>query len=68
MACQHEYRLIEGGYIRNWSTTISEDGTITASYSGESEFSDEGDEQYALECRTCLDVQPVPPGTTIEWS
>jgi hypothetical protein len=51
--CAHERKvLVEGGYEREWSWTVRNDGV--------QDFSDEGDGSYRLICKTCLLGFPLP--------
>lgn len=51
---EHEWQLTENGYTRTWSTRFRADGTIVATFDGSSDFSEEGDGDMHLTCRTCL--------------
>jgi hypothetical protein len=65
--CEHEWRAAESGYVRTWSIDRHDDGTLTAHYSGASDFSDDGDGDVYLECRTCLTREAIPAGTVMDW-
>lgn len=67
----HDFRLTEHGYVRTWRTEIDVDEagvtTITAHSSGSSDWGDDGDCIYKLECRYCGAEQPMPLNYQIEW-
>ena len=65
---EHDWRLVEHGYSRSWSTTISADGRlITARYGGSEDWSTEGDGKMSLECSWCPATKPVPDGAEIDY-
>lgn len=70
-SCEHpleDFTLVEDGYQRTWYTEIDEDEkVIRASFSGTSDWSDEGVGGEYLQCGTCSSTRPVPDDYEIDW-
>lgn len=65
---QHQWRLMETGYVRTWSVDIDpKTKTVTAYYSGSEDFSESGDGNDALECSLCLTTKEIPEGWEIDY-
>ena len=59
--CEHNWVVQEEGYVRQWSTDIDESTkTITATYTGTPDWSEDGDGKMRLACSTCLKTKPIP--------
>ena len=60
----HDWVLTERHYVRTWHTEISrnDDGveTVTATYGGTEDFSDDGDGQMVLVCSDCDEERDAP--------
>lgn len=66
--CEHEWRLMETGYIRTWLTELDEETkTIIATFTGERDWSQLGDGNDCLECRICLETREIPEGWEVEY-
>ncbi len=66
--CPHDrLQLVEDGYIRTWDwerrETVDGETMFVAVFHGLEDFSDEGDSEYYLQCKSCLKQFPVPD----EW-
>jgi hypothetical protein len=70
--CDHsldEFSLVEDGYQRQWHTRIDEDTkVIRAGYNGSSDWTDDGDGNYFLQCGMCLARREVPFDYEIDWN
>jgi hypothetical protein len=67
--CDHDdWSLVEDGYQRSWYTSIDDEAkVIHAGYHGASDWSDDGDSTYYLQCGVCVSTRPLPDGYEIDW-
>ena len=49
----HAWTLTEVGYERTWRTAVHPDGTVTATFDGHGDWSDQGDGDEHLRCDRC---------------
>lgn len=69
---EHQWQLMEDGYLRTWVTTVEtdEDGTITgirAAFSGTESFSESGDGYDFLQCQVCQARMAVPDDVDVDY-
>jgi hypothetical protein len=61
LGCTHERKvLVESGYEREWEWTDNGDGTYEAFENYPSSYSEEGNGEHRLVCKTCLKEFPLP--------
>lgn len=65
--CAHErIVLVESGYEHEWEWRENTDGTFSAIEDYPASFSDDGDGEMILRCKTCL-KDMGEPGPDDEW-
>ena len=69
--CDHgieDFSLVEDGYQRQWNTRLDTSRQVLiAEYTGVSDFTDDGDGNYFLQCGVCLSRREVPDDYEIDW-
>lgn len=64
----HDWALAEDGYMRTWRSELdAERQVVVAHYSGASDFTDDGDGEMFLQCRTCVATTDVPEGWEVDY-